>query len=186
MKGKNLFKKLRYRLQYLPFTRNTLIAVIVTYSGIRLLQAPSVKEQPENATLPFIRIMSAYAGWVLLAFVGLSLISTLGSWLYFLWLYRNGRSKLEITVSGDTRKKGMGAQLLEMTIKLFFENLKLKKLCCEPYALNPAPNKTLEKVGFSFVKEYITVPGSINFEQPVKRWEMTREAYLNRSGRISL
>ncbi|GAA4456273.1 DUF58 domain-containing protein [Rurimicrobium arvi] len=106
MKGKNLFKKLRYRLQYLPFTRNTLIAVIVTYSGIRLLQAPSVKEQPENATLPFIRIMSAYAGWVLLAFVGLSLISTLGSWLYFLWLYRNGRSKLEITVSGDTRKKG--------------------------------------------------------------------------------
>lgn len=86
----------------------------------------------------------------------------------------------------DTRKKGMGAQLLEMTIKLFFENLKLKKLCCEPYALNPAPNKTLEKVGFSFVKEYITVPGSINFEQPVKRWEMTREAYLNRSGRVSL
>ncbi|MGC4057919.1 MAG: DUF58 domain-containing protein [Chitinophagaceae bacterium] len=106
MKGKNLFKKLRYRLQYLPFTRNTFIAAIVTYSVIRLLQAPSAKEQPENATLPFIRIMSAYAGWVLLAFVGLSLVSTLGSWLYFLWLYRNGRSKLEITVSGDAHKKG--------------------------------------------------------------------------------
>ena len=43
--------------------------------------------------------------------------------------------------------------------------------------MNPAPNKTLARVGFEFVKEYVTVPGSINFEQPVNRWEMTREKY---------
>lgn len=76
------------------------------------------------------------------------------------------------------RKKGMGTELVKMTLPYFFEDLKLKKLNCEPYALNPAPNKTLEKSGFTFVKEYITVPGSINFEQPVKRWEMTRERFL--------
>lgn len=35
---------------------------------------------------------------------------------------------------------------------------------------NPAPNKTLKKAGFELVKEYVTTPGPINFEQPVKLW----------------
>ncbi len=76
------------------------------------------------------------------------------------------------------RKKGMGSELVKLTLPLFFENLNLKKLICEPYALNPAPNKTLEKVGFDFVKEYVTTPGMLNFEQAVKRWEMTFEKFL--------
>jgi RimJ/RimL family protein N-acetyltransferase len=72
-----------------------------------------------------------------------------------------------------TRKKGLGVQLVKMTLPYYFKNLGLKKLYCEPYALNPAPHKTLEKVGFRFVKEYVTTPGWLNFEQPVKLWEMT-------------
>lgn len=79
--------------------------------------------------------------------------------------------------NSDNRIKGLGTELLKMTLPLFFENLKLKKLYCEPYALNPAPNKTLEKIGFDFIKEYITIPGSLNFEQPVKKWELTIEKY---------
>jgi hypothetical protein len=43
--------------------------------------------------------------------------------------------------------------------------------------LNPAPHKALEKLGFEFEKEYITVPGSINFEQPVKRWGLSYDTY---------
>ena len=75
------------------------------------------------------------------------------------------------------RTKGMGVQFVKMTLSFFFENMQLKKICCEPYALNPAPNKTMEKTGFEFVKEYITVPGFINFEQPVKHWELTCEKF---------
>jgi RimJ/RimL family protein N-acetyltransferase len=75
------------------------------------------------------------------------------------------------------RKKGLGAAFLKRSLPYFFENLHLQKLYSEPYALNPAPNKTLEKIGFEFVKEYVTVPGSINFEQTVKRWQMTREMF---------
>jgi len=74
-----------------------------------------------------------------------------------------------------TRRKGLGTALVSKTIPLFFEHLQLQKLICEPYALNIAPNKTLEKVGFDFIKEYTTIPGSFSFEQPVKRWEMSRE-----------
>ena len=75
------------------------------------------------------------------------------------------------------RKKGLGTELVRMTLPYFFKNLKLKKLYCEPYALNAAPNKTLQKLGFDFVKEYITIPGFLNFEQPVKRWELSYEKY---------
>lgn len=76
----------------------------------------------------------------------------------------------------NTRKKGAGSMFVKMTLPYFFENLKLDKLYCEPYALNPAPNKTLEKTGFTFVKNYITTPGWINFEQPVNLWELSRES----------
>jgi RimJ/RimL family protein N-acetyltransferase len=75
------------------------------------------------------------------------------------------------------RKRGMGAELVRMSLPWFFENLRLKRLFSEPYALNPAPNKTLQKVGFDFVKEYITIPGFVNFEQPVKRWELSYEKF---------
>ncbi len=75
------------------------------------------------------------------------------------------------------RKKGSGTSLVKLTLPFFFENYKLKKLYCEPYALNPAPNKTLEKAGFKFVKKYTCIPGMLNFEQEVNLWEMTYEKF---------
>ncbi|MFT5779374.1 MAG: ribosomal-protein-alanine N-acetyltransferase [Crocinitomicaceae bacterium] len=75
--------------------------------------------------------------------------------------------------NSDNRQRGMGADLVQKSIPVFFENLKLGKLICEPYSLNAAPNKTLEKVGFEFIKKYTTKPGTLNFEQEVNRWEMT-------------
>ncbi len=75
------------------------------------------------------------------------------------------------------RKKGMGVQLIKMTLPYFFKNYQLKKLFCEPYALNPAPNKTLKKVGFTFLKKHITIPGSLNFEQQVSLWVLSTEDY---------
>ena len=75
------------------------------------------------------------------------------------------------------RKKGTGLQLLKITVPIFFKNLQLNTLYCEPYALNEAPNKTLERLGFDLEKEYTTIPGSINFEQPVKRWVLSRAKF---------
>lgn len=73
------------------------------------------------------------------------------------------------------RQKGIGTELVRMSIPYFFKNMQLQKLYCEPYALNPAPQRVLEKTGFKFVKEYVTTPGSITFEQPVKLWQMDRQ-----------
>jgi len=77
------------------------------------------------------------------------------------------------------RKKGLGTSLVKKSIPYYFENLNLRYLWCEPYAKNLAPHKTLEKSGFDFVKNYRTVPGSLNFEQEVKQWVISREKYLS-------
>ena len=77
----------------------------------------------------------------------------------------------------DIRHQGIGTEMVKLCIPHFFESYRLKKLVCEPYALNPAPNRTLDKLGFRLIKEYVTTPGWINFEQPVKRWELSREDF---------
>jgi RimJ/RimL family protein N-acetyltransferase len=77
----------------------------------------------------------------------------------------------------SSRQSGIGNKMVKMTIPYFFKNLQIKTLYCEPYALNPAPNNTLKKIGFHFVKEYVTIPGFINFEQPVNLWQMTEETF---------
>ena len=73
------------------------------------------------------------------------------------------------------RQKGVGTAAVRMALPIFFERLQLKRLFCEPYALNPSPNKTLSKVGFRFTGSRVCIPGPISFEQEVNRWEITRE-----------
>jgi len=75
------------------------------------------------------------------------------------------------------RLRGAGTALLKLSIPIFFEKLQLQSLYCEPYALNPAPNATLPKVGFEFQKTYRCTPGSINFEQEVNQYLLTRERF---------
>jgi len=69
-------------------------------------------------------------------------------------------------------------RLLKKTIPYYFENFKLEMLISEPYALNPAPAKVLKKVGFEFIREYDTTPGWISFFQPVNRYEMSRDRFI--------
>jgi RimJ/RimL family protein N-acetyltransferase len=73
------------------------------------------------------------------------------------------------------RRSGMGNAFVRMGVPIFFRDLQLQTLYCEPYAHNPAPNKTLAKAGFSFLRSYTGIPGSINFEQEVNVWEIKRE-----------
>lgn len=75
------------------------------------------------------------------------------------------------------RQKGMGTAFIRLCLPQYFQRLQLQTLWCEPYALNPAPHHTLARTGFERVKEYVTVPGFINFEQPVQQWVMTRERF---------
>jgi RimJ/RimL family protein N-acetyltransferase len=72
------------------------------------------------------------------------------------------------------RNQGFGVECLRRSADFYFERLNLKRLFCEPYALNVAPNRTLQRAGFKYLKTYMTVPGPLNFHQAVTRWVMER------------
>jgi RimJ/RimL family protein N-acetyltransferase len=112
---------------------------------------------------------------------------------YVIWMFENkpiGHSSINKIVYGqeahmhlhlwgaEKRHQGIGTSLLRLSLPYYFRNFKLNELFCEPHALNMAPNKTLEGLGFELVKEYETTPGWLNFHQPVKRWRMTRNGFL--------
>ncbi|MEO0338116.1 MAG: GNAT family protein [Bacteroidota bacterium] len=75
------------------------------------------------------------------------------------------------------RKKGMGKRLVQLSVAHFFDQFNLEFLICEPYAHNPAPNKTLAKVGFEFVKTYWIVPSVICELQEVNQWLLSKQDY---------
>lgn len=70
----------------------------------------------------------------------------------------------------DLRKAGLGTQFFAASALEFMRAFRLKRLYCEPYAENPAPNSVVLKSGFRFVKRYLTTPGPLNFEQEVNQY----------------
>jgi RimJ/RimL family protein N-acetyltransferase len=76
----------------------------------------------------------------------------------------------------ELRRQGIGAECVCQSVEIYFENFRLKRLYCQPHALNVPPHRTLQKTGFKYVKTYMTVPGPINFHQPVTQWVMDRAA----------
>ena len=81
------------------------------------------------------------------------------------------RAKMHLHVlSPDNRQKGLGTTGVKLSAAYYFQSLKLKRLYCEPNAFNTGPNRTLQKAGFRFQKTYETIPGRLNFHQPVTQW----------------
>ena len=74
----------------------------------------------------------------------------------------------------EKRQKGMGYEFVKMCLPYYFDSFQLMRLYCEPSAFNPSPNKTLEKLGFGFIRRYDTTPGWINYYQTVNRWCLER------------
>jgi RimJ/RimL family protein N-acetyltransferase len=77
-------------------------------------------------------------------------------------------------VDPDHRLKGDGSEFVRRSINFYFDLLRIKSLFCEPNAFNIAPNRTLQKAGFKYLKTYYTVPGPLNFHQAVTRWVIER------------
>jgi RimJ/RimL family protein N-acetyltransferase len=108
---------------------------------------------------------------------------------YLVWIFRGervGHSSINKIVPGaeayihlplwnsKLRRAGLGTEFLRKSAKFYFERFNLKILVCEPWAGNPAPNRVLQKLGFTFVRRYVTTPVVIAYEQEVNRYELKR------------
>jgi RimJ/RimL family protein N-acetyltransferase len=82
-------------------------------------------------------------------------------------------------IDPELRQRGIGTECVRRSVRIYFELLRLRELFCEPNAFNTAPNRTIQKAGFKYVKTYTTVPGPLNFHQAVTRWVIRREDISN-------
>jgi len=109
------------------------------------------------------------------------------TYYYLIWLLNGkgvGHSNINHIKYGDSatmhlhlwdeanRKDGLGLKFLQKSIPFYFRHFKLKTLVCEPRTENLGPNKTLQKLGFTFVRSYETTPGPINILQNISRYEL--------------
>ena len=77
----------------------------------------------------------------------------------------------------SNRQRGIGQEMVMQSLALYFKNFKLKRVICEPNSLNPAPNKTLKRIGFEYIKDYQPEPGIFNFPHIQSRYEMSKERF---------
>jgi len=73
-------------------------------------------------------------------------------------------------VQPSLRRRGLGANFVKLSASRYFELFDLKRLYCEPNALNVAPNRTLQRAGFTYLFSHEATPGPINFPQVTTRW----------------
>jgi len=121
---------------------------------------------------------------------------------YLVWIFRGervGHSSINKIVPGieafihlhlwnsQLRRDGLGTEFVRKSANFYLERFNLRKLVCEPWAENPAPNRVLEKLGFTLVGRYRTIPGDIAYEQEVNRYELRRpnQSLQSTAGRIS-
>lgn len=109
---------------------------------------------------------------------------------YLAWIFDNrhvGHCSInDIKIGEDTiihlhlydqslRKSGIGSEFFKRSINFYFDHFNFKKIICEPFYGNPAPNRVLTKMGFTLVRRYKTIPTPISFEQEVNRYEINKK-----------
>ena len=133
--------------------------------------------------------LPALDGWLALLKAQLSLSYPAKEYFYMIWELEGeaiGHNNINQIKFGQqafmhlhlwkelSRKKGLGTALLRKSIPYFFKFFELQNLYCEPFAGNPAPNRTLAKLGFQLERTYVTIPGTINYQQEVNRWCLSK------------
>jgi len=107
---KLLRQKLRYYLQYLPFTLNTFLIGAAIWLAYYFLfrhtpQPGKIDEEDQlNSFQPFILLMAKCALILVVLFIALSVMSTVSAWIYYLWLKRYRGANLQLQFSTETQK----------------------------------------------------------------------------------
>lgn len=104
MNRKEIKRQFRYYRQYIPITINTILFGIAIWLLHKILYRPIPKGEEPSPMRPFIVLMGKIAFWFAIGFIGLSVLSAIGSWLYYLWLRKTKNYKLQVSFSTETKK----------------------------------------------------------------------------------
>ncbi|HXS36659.1 MAG TPA: DUF58 domain-containing protein [Flavipsychrobacter sp.] len=103
MTWKDLKWRTRYYLQYFPFTINTLLCAVAIWLAYRFLHQTTPKGEEPSPFLPFIILMGKMTLLFIFALIGISVLSTFITWIYYLWLRKNKHYKLQVSFTTETK-----------------------------------------------------------------------------------
>lgn len=107
MNWKYLKQRVRYGMQFFPFTLNTLVCVLAAWLSYAVLYKPlpgkTDADETVSAFRPFIILMGKVALWLMVSLVLLSVLSTVVTWAYYLWLKRKKEVSLQLSFTTETK-----------------------------------------------------------------------------------
>lgn len=92
----------RYYAQYIPFTINTLVCLLAAYFAYKILYSPFNSNEIAPFR-PFIMLMGKLVFWFIIVLISASLISTIISWLYYLYISRRHDGSLNIDFTTQSK-----------------------------------------------------------------------------------
>ncbi|MGN6566495.1 MAG: DUF58 domain-containing protein [Flavipsychrobacter sp.] len=117
MNWKQIKWQLKYYFQYFPITINTILCAGVTFFIYKILYKPLPKNEEPSALLPFVLLMGKMVFWFLIALLVLSVLSTIFSWGYYLWLKRSKSRLLQVSFTTETKKGKKNKLYLNATLE---------------------------------------------------------------------
>ncbi len=122
MTWKKIKWALRYYLQYSPFTVHTFLYGLAIWVGYKILYKPVTKEDTSTFT-PFIMLMGKMALGLVLGLIAVSVLSTIASWAYYLWLQKSKHYYLEVNFTTETKNGRKNKLFLNATLRGVFRPL---------------------------------------------------------------
>ena len=116
MNWKKIKERLLYYAQYSPFTIHTILYVAAALIAYKILyRSPQPGVQDPMPFLPFIMLMGKMALWFMVGLAGISILSTVFTWLYCYWLKEKRGARLQLSFvhggSGRRAQPQMNAEL---------------------------------------------------------------------------
>lgn len=96
--------RIRYYLQYFPFTLHTLLCGLAIFAAWKILYRPLPKDGDPAPFLPFILLMAKMGFWFVLGLAAVSVLSTIATWLYYLWLKHSREIRLQLSFNTEPKR----------------------------------------------------------------------------------
>lgn len=116
MNGKQIKRAVKYYTQYFPFTINTIICALACYLGYKILYTPITNADP-TPFRPFIMIMGKVVFWFAILVIGISILSTLTTWIHYLYVRSKNQSRLKVNFETIQKKGKTNKLFLEATLE---------------------------------------------------------------------
>ena len=120
MNLKKIKWRIRYALQYFPFTLNTVLCALAVWGAYYLLYKPTPKGEEMSVLMAFTIIMGKMVFWFLGGLVISSVLSTVFCFLHYLTIRRDKGSVLRLEFTTETKKGGKNKLFLNASLEAAF------------------------------------------------------------------